>query len=141
RRLGSRANAATTLVVALLLVAGGLVPTVHAQTPDESDVVLVLDFSASILKDAANRNRFGAALERIAARVDETSADLVAGDATVTIVQFAARAADYQGCADLKLLNSPQTVARFANCLRSVAAAYRKGVTAALTKRIGVDTN
>jgi hypothetical protein len=141
RRLGSRANAAATLVVALLLVAGGLVPTVHAQTPDESDVVLVLDFSASILNDSANRNRFGAALERIAARVDETSADLVAGDATVTIVQFAARAADYQGCADLKLLNSPQTVSRFANCLRSVAAAYRKGVTAALTKKIGVDTN
>jgi hypothetical protein len=141
RRRGSGASAAATLVAALLLVGGGLVPNVHAQGPDRSDVVLVLDFSASILEDVTNRNRFGAALERIAARVDETSADLVAGDATVTIVQFATKAADYPNCADLKLLGSPETVARFAGCLRSVAAAYRKGVRVSLTQKIGIDTN
>ena len=59
-----------------------LAPAALAAGPDKSDVALVLDFSASILKDAATRNRFGAALERIAARVDETSTDLVAGDTT-----------------------------------------------------------
>ena len=36
-----------------------------------------------------DRNRFGAALERIADRVDATSSDLIAGDTTVSIVQFA----------------------------------------------------
>jgi hypothetical protein len=130
-----------TIVVVVLLVIGGLAPKTVAQTPDRSDVVLVLDFSASILDDKTTRNRFGAALERIADRVDETSGDLVAGDATVTIVQFATRAAGYPGCSDLKLLDSPETVTAFANCLRSVAGAYRKGLTSALTNRIGVDTN
>jgi fibronectin type III domain protein len=141
RRLGRGAKAAATIFAGVVLLASGLVPSVAAQTPDRSDVVLVLDFSASILEDATNRNRFGAALERIADRVDQTSADLVAGDTTVSIVQFATSAADYQGCADLKLLNSPETVTRFGACLRSVAGAYRKGLAPALTNKIGIDTN
>jgi hypothetical protein len=142
RRLGPRAHAVAAVVIGLLLVGGGLAPRALAQTtPDPSDVVLVLDFSASILEDATNRNRFGAALERIADRVDATSADLVAGDATVTIVRFATLAADVKGCADLRLLGSPSTVARFANCLRSVAAAYRKGLDPVRNKAIGIDTN
>lgn len=130
-----------TIVVVALLAIGGIAPKAAAQTPDRSDVVIVLDMSASILQDATNRNRFGAALERIAARVDETSADLVAGDTTVTIVQFATRAADYPGCSDIKLIGSPEAVTRFANCLRSLAGAYRKGLTPALTSRVGIDTN
>ncbi|MBA2382496.1 MAG: fibronectin type III domain-containing protein [Chloroflexi bacterium] len=141
RRAGSRAQAAAAIVFGALLVIGGVVPKAAAVTPDPSDVVLVLDFSASILRDGANRNRFGAALERIADRVDATAADLTAGDATVSIVQFASRASDVPGCADLKLLQSPAAVAKFADCLRSVARAYRKGSTSALTKKIGVDTN
>ena len=141
RRLGPGAHAAAALAAGLVLLVGGLVPSAAAQTPDKSDVVLVLDFSASILQDATNRNRFGAALERIADRVDAISTDLVAGDTTVSIVQFATRAADVPGCADLKLLNNSATVARFADCLRSVAGAYRRGLTSTLTKKIGVDTN
>jgi len=142
RRVGSGASAVAALVFVVLLVVGGLVPNVRAQTtPDKSDVVLVLDFSASILQDATNRNRFGAALERIAARVNETSADLVAGDTAVSIVEFATRAAHVAGCADLKLLNSPANVARFADCLRAVAGTYRKGLSPGLTKLIGFDTN
>ena len=90
----------------------------RAAAPDKSEVVLVLDFSASILQDKANRDQFAAALEWIADRVDETSADLVAGDTTASIVQFATKAIDYPGCADLHLLNSPETVAKFADCLR-----------------------
>ena len=129
------------IVAAVVLAAGGLVPNVRAQTPDRSDVVLVLDFSGSILEDKTTRGRFATAIERIAARVDETAADLVAGDTTVSIVQFATRAADYPTCTDLKLLNSPETVSRFAGCLRSVASAYRKGVRVSLTKKIGLDTN
>ncbi|HEX2754449.1 MAG TPA: fibronectin type III domain-containing protein [Candidatus Limnocylindrales bacterium] len=141
RRLGPGAQVVAALAAAIVLVGGGLVPHVGAQGPDRSDVVLVLDFSASILDDKTNRNRFGAALERIADRVDEISTDLVAGDTTVTIVQFATRAAGYPGCTDLKLLDRAPTVARFADCLRSVAVAYRKGLTSALTGKIGVDTN
>ena len=128
--------------MAALLISAAPVAIVRAQTaPDPSDVVIVLDFSASILDEPADRNRFGAALERIADRVDATSSDLIAGDTTVSIVQFAAKAIDYPRCSDLKLLGSPGGVARFSGCLRSVAAAYRKGLSPALTKRIGIDTN
>ena len=141
RRLGSRANAVGSIVAALIVAIGGLVPTAAAATPDPSNVVIVLDFSASILQDATTRNRFGAALERIAARVDETSTDLVAGDATVSLVQFATRVRDYPGCAEVKLLNSPAAVTKFSGCLRSVAGAYRKGSTSALRRAIGTDTN
>ncbi len=141
-RLRSAAVTVVMFVVGALLFAAPFAPDSLAQTPtDRSEIVLVLDFSASILEDVANRNRFAAALDRIADRVDATSADLVAGDAIVTIVQFATSAADYAGCVDLKLIDSPQTVARFAGCLRSVAKAYRKGLDPALTQKIGVDTN
>jgi hypothetical protein len=124
-----------------VLVAGPLAPHSVAQAPDRSEVVIVLDFSASILQDDANRDRFAAALDRIADRIDATASDLLAGDTTVTIVQFATRAADYAGCTDLELLASPPSVARFAACLRDVAVAYRNGLDAVLTERIGVDTN
>jgi hypothetical protein len=139
-RLGPGARTVVAILIGVLLVGGGRVADVRAaETPDRSNVILVLDFSASILNDAANRNRFGAALERIADRVDETSADLTAGDARLSIVEFATSAADLPGCVDLKTLNSAETVGRFADCLRSVASAYRKG--AAPTKAIGIDTN
>ena len=134
------ATAIASLAAALVLVGGGPGRT-SAVTPDPSDVVLVFDFSASILDDAANRDRFAAALTRIADRVDATAADLISGDTTVTIIQFAARAADDPGCTDLKLLESPTRVGELADCLRSVANAYRGGVTSALTKKIGIDTN
>lgn len=141
-RLGSAAHAVATILVGAAVLCGGLAPSVLGQTsPDRSEIVLVLDFSASILRDTANRNRFGAALERIADRVDQTSSDLTAGDTTVTIIQFATRAADYRGCADLRLLDSPRSVGRFADCLRSVARAFRKGLDPTLSRRIGIDTN
>ena len=138
--LGRAARAIVAVAVAVQLV-GGLAPAALAAGPDKSDVALVLDFSASILKDAATRNRFAAALESIANRVDETSADLVAGNSTFSLVQFASKARDYPGCVDLHVLDSPETVARLSGCLRSVAAAYRKGLDPALGKAIGIDTN
>ena len=55
--LGRAARAIVAVAVAVQLV-GGLAPAVLAAGPDRSDVALVLDFSASILKDAATRNRF-----------------------------------------------------------------------------------
>jgi hypothetical protein len=137
----SATRAVVALLLGTLLIGGGLVPPARAATPDPADVVLVLDFSASILRDKANRDKFAAALDKIAARVDETSSDLVTSDATMSIVQFASKAADVPGCVDLHLLNSLDKVARFADCLRSVAAAYRKGPDPALRAKIGVDTN
>ncbi|MEX1169583.1 MAG: fibronectin type III domain-containing protein [Chloroflexota bacterium] len=142
-RLESMALAVVMLVLGAFLLGGRLAPVSLAveAAPDESDIVLVLDFSASILEDAANRDRFAAALDRIADRIDATSSDLVAGDTTVTLVQFATRAADYPGCVDLGLLGSPATVARFADCLREAAVVYRTGLDPALTTKIGIDTN
>ena len=141
-RPGSTARAVVMLILGAFLLAGPLASTSLAQEhPDQSDVVLVLDFSASILDDPVNRDRFAAALDRIADRVDATSSDLVAGDTTVTLVQFATRAADYPACVDLELIESPETVARFADCLREAAVAYRRGLDPALTTKIGDDTN
>jgi fibronectin type III domain protein len=142
RRFGSATLSVVTLGLGALLFGGHLAPASLAQDhPDQSEVVLVLDFSGSILVDAVNRDRFAAALDRIADRVDATSSDLVAGDTTLTIVQFATRAADYPGCLDMKVIQSPETVARFADCLREAAVAYRTGFDPALTQKIGVDTN
>ena len=132
-RAGRNHRASSALaasIVAVALFASALVPSALAVTgPDKSEVVIVLDFSASILDDKTTRNRFGAAVEAIANRVEATSADLVAGDTTVSIVQFATRAADQPGCADMKLLGSPATVTQFATCLKKIAAQYRKGLT------------
>ena len=108
-------RAALVMVVGCLLFGTAQTPAVLAAGPDKSDVVIDLDYSASILRDKANRDRFAAALESMAARVDETSADLVAGDTTVSMIQFATRAADYPGCTDLKLLNDPVAVGKFAD--------------------------
>ncbi|MFL5671971.1 MAG: fibronectin type III domain-containing protein, partial [Chloroflexota bacterium] len=140
-RPGRAARLFLAFAVALLLSGGVLSTPTRAAAPDRSEVVLVLDFSASILKDKANRDQFASALESMADRVTATSADLVAGDTTASIVQFASKAADYPGCADLHLLDSPAKVATFAGCLRSVAGAYRKGLDPALSKKIGIDTN
>jgi len=140
-RIGPAARIVIAIVVASMLSSGGLATPTRAAAPDKSDVVLVFDFSASIVQDKVNRGRFASALEGIANRVDETSADLVAGDMTASLVQFAGTAIDTPGCVDLHLLNSPETVAKFADCLRVVAGAYRKGLDPKLIKKIGVDTN
>jgi hypothetical protein len=132
----------TTAALAAVL-STSLVPVAAAaeQAPDSSDVVLVLDFSASILNDARNRARFAGTLERMADRVDALSTDLVAGDTTVSLVQFASKARDVEGCTDLQLLNDPEAVATFADCLRTVGAAYRRGLRPGLADAIGIDTN
>ena len=140
-----RAFRTITLAVAisgLLLLAGGVpVASAAEATPDSSDVVLGLDFSASILNDAQNRARFAGALERMADRVDALSADLVTGDTTVSLVQFASEARGVEGCTDVQLLNDPEAVATFADCLRTVGAAYREGLDPELEDAIGIDTN
>jgi hypothetical protein len=142
RRIGRIGRVAASLLGAGLLVAGpGPGATAQSQGPDPAEVVLVFDFSASILDDAATRNRFADALDRIADRVNETEQDLIAGDTTVSLVQFASRAADVPGCTNLKLLDSPATVDQFETCLRNVASGYRTGINAATTDRIGIDTN
>src|SRR5690242_7765367 len=133
-RLATTVRAATSIVLATMLVAGGFVSTARAAA-DPSDVVLEFDFSASILRDAQTRNQFADALEAIAGSVQQQSTSLVEGDATVSMVQFASKAIDYPGCVDLKLLDSPAMVTTFADCLTKIAAGYRKGLDPALTAK------
>ena len=113
-RHGLSMRAVLVMVVGSLLFGGGLAPSARAvEAPDKSEVVMVLDFSASILRDKANRDRFAAALERMADRVDATSADLVAGDTTVSHGPVRDEGAPTtRGCVDLKLLNDPAAVAQ-----------------------------
>jgi hypothetical protein len=112
-----------------------------AAVEDPSDIVLVLDFSGSILNDETVRGAFADALDRIAARVEETADTLTAGDATVSIVRFATRAGDVPGCTELALRENPGAVTSLAGCLREIATAYRGGVSPALLDEIGDDTN
>jgi hypothetical protein len=90
------ARALGAVIIATLLTSALPAPPAAraAAVDDPSDIVLVLDFSGSILEDAAIRTDFADALDGIAARVDEIADDLVAGDATVSIVRFATRAQD-----------------------------------------------
>ena len=138
----SRTIAVAIAICGVLLGFGGMPSASAAEpAPDSSDVVLGLDFSASILNDARNRARFAGALERMADRVDALSADLATGDTTVSLVQFASKARNVEGCTDLQLLNNPEAVATFADCLRTVGAAYREGLDPDLEDAIGIDTN
>lgn len=142
---GPVARVVRVAVIAALLVTGlPVAPALGAVAPagnDPSDIVVVLDFSGSILEDKAIRTDFADALDGIAARVEEIADTLTAGDATVSIVRFATKAADLADCTGLRLRQNPQAVADLADCLRRVAAAYRKGVDPALTKALGDDTN
>jgi len=140
-RIQRATSALSASIVVVALLASGLAPNALAVGADKAEVVLVLDFSSSILDDAATRNQFGDALERIADRVDETARDLIAGDTTLSIVQFGAKAADVPKCGDIKTLGSPFAVQRLSECLRTVAAEYKKGRDAGLTRSIGLDTN
>jgi hypothetical protein len=119
-----------------------LAPAVLAQeTPDQAEVVLDFDFSGSILDDERTRNRFGDAIYGIADRVAETQNELIKGDTTVSLVQFASQAVNVDGCTDIELQDSPDNVARFEDCLRRVAADYKSGGNATLRGKIGRDTN
>ena len=141
RSIARRIVAAIAVAGLLVVASGGSVVSAAEPAPDSSDVVLVLDYSASILNDARNRARFAGALERMADRVDELSPELVAGDTTVSLVQFASEARDYEGCTELELLNNPEGVATLADCLRSLGEAYRNGLSPGLEDAIGIDTN
>src|SRR4051794_34042275 len=139
RMIRVRRTSTTTIVaLALVLVAASFVPSTSAAEPaDPSDVAMVFDLSASILRDKSTRERFATALNKIADRVDATLGELVEGDATISMVRFASKAETYPGCSDLKLKDSPRAVVKFADCLRDVAESYQAGTTKALTKRIG----
>src|SRR5262245_45748685 len=113
-RVGRMGRAASFLGVGLLLA--GLAPGTVAADPQNADVVLEFDFSGSILDDERTRNRFGDAINAIADRVDETQRDLIEGNTTVSLVQFASQAADVDGCTDLKLFGSPAKVRAFSAC-------------------------
>src|SRR5262245_56500950 len=141
RRVAPTGVAVGTLAMLLALVAGGLAPNVAAIGPDKSDVVMEFDFSSSITTNTKTRTQLAAAIDQIASRVRQTTGDLVQGDTTVSLVQFASRAADVRTCGDLQLFQSPLTVTHFADCLHNVAEQYRKGGSAALRTAIGVDTN
>ena len=98
---GHAARAILIAVIAALLTSTlpveSIAGTAAAANEDASDIVLALDFSGSILEDKATRTDFADALDGIDARIDETAATLMAGDATVSIVRFATKAADVDG--------------------------------------------
>jgi hypothetical protein len=130
------------LLAAALATGFGVPPAVQAaDAPDPSDIVLVLDFSLSILDDETTRTAFADALDRIADRVDAIRDTLVLGDMTVSVVLFATSAAEDSGCVDLSFRDNPGAVEQFASCLGEFADTYRNGGNPALTERIGLDTN
>ena len=143
RSRNPRSRALVLVMTLLAVIATSVAPAAAfaASPADPSDVVLLFDFSGSILDDKATRTSFAKALEKIADRVDETVADLIAGDASISFVQFATEARDYGGCTDLNLHNNRNAVTDLSECLRDIASDYRKGGSRKLTRAIGNDTN
>src|SRR4029079_12576492 len=115
-RIQRATSALSASIVVVALLASGLTPNALAVGADKAEVVLVLDFSSSILDDAATRNQFGDALERIADRVDETARDLIAAATPISIVECGARAADVPKCGDIETLGSPFAVQKLSGC-------------------------
>ena len=114
---------------------------IAAEPAEPSDVVLALDFSSSILSDKPNRTKFANALDDIADRVEVTSDDLVNGNAVISLVPFASRAAGFPGCENLALHADPAAVQKLADCLRLAARQYRRGPDASIVSKVGSDTN
>ncbi len=104
-------------------------------------MVLALDFSSSILSDKPNRTKFANALDDIADRVEVTRDDLVNGNAVISLVPFASRAAGFPGCENLALHADPAAVQKLADCLRLAARQYRRGPDASIVSKVGTDTN
>ena len=55
-RRGLVMRATLVMVIGSMLFSGALTTTTRAAGPDKSDVVIDLDYSASILRDKANRD-------------------------------------------------------------------------------------
>src|SRR5687768_623696 len=81
-------RAARLALLAAALATGFAVPpaALAAEEPEPSDIVIVLDFSSSILDDEDTRTAFADALDRLAARTEEIGDTLLQGDVTVSIV-------------------------------------------------------
>jgi hypothetical protein len=131
-------------LLALLLGAAALAPSA-ALGQDEvqpSDVVIVLDYSLSILQDETSRAQFAEALNKIGDSVDAKAADLADGKATISFVAFATSAVDYDPiCVDLQLSGSESNVHQLAKCFRQVASEYKAGPDAPVRARVGNATN
>ncbi len=78
-------RAARFALLGAALATGFAVPpaALAAEEPEASDIVIVLDFSSSILDDEATRTAFADALDRLAARTEEIGDTLLLGDVTV----------------------------------------------------------
>src|SRR5688500_16240135 len=127
-RTFARLTLAAVLATASALFTSPTPSTVRAATAaDPSDVVLVFDFSASILLDEATRNAFADALDRIATQVDEIERAFLDSGATVSFVRFASSTTDVPGCVQLSLRDDLDATSKVADCLQDVAAAYRAG--------------
>ena len=137
----STALRAALAAVALCVAAASLgAASVVGREPglDPSDVVLVFDFSDSILRSKSGANvEFARALDKIADRVKETSADLVKGHATISFEAFGRKAVLYERCTDIALSDNSAEVQRLEGCLRSIAREYRAGKSAPIAKKVG----
>jgi len=134
-------TALLALVVAALVAAAPSVALAQ-ETVEPSDVVIVLDYSLSILRDEASRGQFAEALNKIADSVDEKAADLADGKATFSFVAFASSAVDYDpACVDLRLTGSEANAHKLASCFRQVGGEYKAGPEANVRTRVGNATN
>ena len=140
--LGRAARAIVAVAIAVQLV-GGLAPAALAAGAGQvrrRPRARLLGIDPEGRRDAQPvRERRSSASPH---RVDETSADLVAGDTTFSIVQFASKARDYPGCVDLQRARQPgdRRQARPTAC-----APWRRPTARASTRpsdeAIGIDTN
>ena len=144
-RAGRNHRASSALaasIVAVALFASALVPSALAIGADKAEVVLVLDFSGSILDDATTRNQFGdgARADRRPGRRDLARPHRRRHDDLDRPVRRR-RPPTSPAAARSRRSAARRPSRRLSDCLRTVAAEYKKGGDAALTKSIGRDTN
>jgi hypothetical protein len=121
----ARLVGAAAVAIALVMLGGALSLGAEGAI-DPSDVVVALDYSASILDDKPVRTKFADALDDIADHVDANKDDFVKRDITMSFVPFGTRARSLPGCERLSLQGDAQAVLTLADCLR---------------KAVGKDTN
>jgi hypothetical protein len=121
-----------SVLVALALCLAALPAASAAATSQTSyapsNVVLVFDFSNSILASSTEANvEFAQALDDIADRAADVATDLANGNAGVSFIVFGGKAILLKNCEYLALHDDLKAVERFEGCLRELATDYRAG--------------
>lgn len=141
----------TVMVLLIFVVAAPLASAGSTSSADPSDVVILIDFSNSIMnpdgdpnltstqKQRANQARMDLAdtFDRLREHVLTHRSELALGNATISFVSFATKAVEFRRvCTRMHLRSDPKQVLRLADCLGEIAKQYRAGARATIIRAV-----